>query len=428
MDPKTTTRRDLLKGSALAAAGAVVAGASVSKLVTPALADTTTSYAVDSAPQVPDTLETIGYGQRSHYVTSLRVQESGRKPPPGFDDFGFTYHVQTPLQDSVGSIQDNSLHYFATTKAAFVPDIDPEQHTLMIQGEVERPLILTVADLKRFPSVSRFHFIECAGNSHNATHKTVQDSHGLTSNAEWTGVLLSTLLNEAGVKEAGKWFIAEGAEWNKGADSISMTKGMDDVYVAYAMNGEPIRPQNGFPLRLIVPGYEGIYNTKWLRRINVVDQYQLNMDDFGHLYRDETTAALGMSWGPKSVITFPSGGQQLKDKGWYEISGLAWSGQGRVSKVEVSTDGGATWNEAELKTNPNPMAHTRFGFMWNWDGSDAVLMSRTTDELGSVQPTIQQVAEYFKKTYDEKYRPPGRNNTIMPWKISSDGTVTNGLA
>jgi sulfane dehydrogenase subunit SoxC len=425
--PKLSSRRELLKGGALMAVGAVATGAA-SKLVTPALADTTTSYVIDSAPQVPDTVDTIAYGERSHYVTAVRVQESGRAPPPGFDDFGFTYHVQTPLQDSYGSMQASSLHYFATTKAAFVPDIDPDEHTLMIQGEVERPLILTMADLKRFPSVSRFHFVECAGNSHNASHKTVQDSHGLTSNAEWTGVLLSTLLNEAGVKDSGKWFIAEGAEWNKGADSISMAKGMDDCIVAYAMNGEPLRPQNGFPLRLVTPGYEGIYNTKWLRRINVVDKYQLNMDDFGHLYRDETTAALGMSWGPKSIITFPSGEQKLTDHGWYEITGLAWSGQGVVTKVEVSTDGGETWNEAELKTTPNPMAHTRFGYMWNWQGGEHVIMSRTTDEKGSIQPTLQQVAEYFKVEYTPKYRPPGRNNTIMPWKIASDGSVTNGLA
>jgi sulfane dehydrogenase subunit SoxC len=194
------------------------------------------------------------------------------------------------------------------------------------------------------------------------------------------------------------------------------------------MNGEPVRPQNGFPLRLVTPGYEGIYNTKWLRRINVTDKYQLNMDDFGHLYRDAASAALGMEWGPKSVITFPSGGQKLTDKGWYEITGLAWSGQGKVSKVEVSTDGGQTWTEAELKTAANPRAHTRFGMMWNWDGGEYVLMSRTTDELGSVQPTRQQVAEFFKVEYTPKYNPPGRNNTIMPWKIGSDGSVTNGLA
>jgi sulfane dehydrogenase subunit SoxC len=152
------------------------------------------------------------------------------------------------------------------------------------------------------------------------------------------------------------------------------------------------------------------------------------MNDFGHLTNDPAKAALGMTWGPKSVITFPSGGQKLADKGWYEITGLAWSGQGKVTKVEVSTDGGKTWNEAELKTTPNPMAHVRFGYMWNWDGGEHSLMSRTTDELGSVQPTVQQVAEFFKQEYTPKYRPPGRNNTIMPWNIASDGTVTNGLA
>jgi sulfane dehydrogenase subunit SoxC len=277
------------------------------------------------------------------------------------------------------------------------------------------------------PSVSRFHFIECSANNATAMHKNVQETHGATSNAEWTGVLLSTLFKECGVQEKAGWFIAEGAEEIKGADTIPLSKGMDDVIVAYAMNGEPVRPQNGFPIRLVVPGFEGIFNTKWLRRINVVDQYQLNMDDFGHLRKDATSAALGYIWGPKSIITFPSGSQKLPDHGWYEITGLAWSGMGAVRKVEISTDGGQTWKDAELKGTPNRMAHTRFGYMWNWDGGEHVIMSRTTDESGAVQPTRQQVAAFFEKAYTTAYRPPGLNNTIMPWKIASDGSVTNGI-
>jgi sulfane dehydrogenase subunit SoxC len=435
MDSKPSSRRDLLKGGALAV-GAVATGASVSTLesIAPALAQTETPeaapapYTTNAAPMVPSTEETIAYGLRSHYVTSKRIQEPGRKVPAIYTDFGLTAHVFTPLQDSYGTIQASSLHYFATTKGSFVPDLDPAQHTLTVQGLVDRPRIFSVADLKRLPSVTRFHFIECSANNATALHKNVQESHGATSNAEWTGVLLSTLFKECGVQEKAAWFIAEGAEEIKGADTIPLAKGMDDVIVAYAMNGEPVRPQNGFPLRLVVPGFEGIFNTKWLRRINVTDQYQLNMDDFGHLRKDPTSAALGYRWGPKSIITFPSGSQKLPDHGWYEITGLAWSGQGAVSKVEISTDGGQTWNAAELKGTPNRMAHTRFGYMWNWDGGEHVIMSRTTDDTGAVQPTRQQVAEFFKAEYSTKYRPPGLNNTIMPWKIAGDGSVTNGIA
>ena len=439
MDSKSSSRRDLLKGGALAV-GAVATGASVSTLgsgaITPAFAETPAtgpaaapaSYATNVAPMVPSTEETIAYGLRSHYVTSKRIQEPGRKVPAIYTDFGLTAHVFTPLQDSYGTIQASSLHYFATTKGSFVPDLDPAQHTLTVQGLVDRPRIFTVADLKRLPSVTRFHFIECSANNHTAMHKNVQESHGATSNAEWTGVLLSTLFKECGVQDKAGWFIAEGSEEIKGADTIPLAKGMDDVIVAYAMNGEPVRPQNGFPLRLVVPGFEGIFNTKWLRRINVTDQYQLNMDDFGHLRKDATNAALGYRWGPKSIITFPSGSQKLPDHGWYEITGLAWSGQGAVRKVEISTDGGQSWNVADLKGTPNRMAHTRFGYMWNWDGGEHVIMSRTTDETGAVQPTRQQVAEFFKKDYTPQYRPPGLNNTIMPRKIAGDGSVTNGIA
>ena len=425
MDSKLSSRRDLLKSGV--AVGAVAAGAAVGA-GSPASADTTTSYKLNVAPMIPSSDDLIKYGQRSHYETSVRLQEPGRKEPGIYKDFGLSAHIFSPLQDSYGSIQASSLHYFATTKGSFVPDIDPAEHTLMIQGLVERPLLLTLADLKRFPSVSRFHFIECSANNHSTSHKNVQESHGATSNAEWTGVLLSTLLKEAGLKPNAAWFIAEGAEEIKGADTIPLAKGMADCIVAYAMNGEPVRPQNGYPIRLVVPGFEGIFNTKWLRRINVTAEYQLNMDDFGHLRKDAVGAALGYQWGPKSVITFPSGSQKLPDHGWYEISGLAWSGRGAVKTVEVSTDGGKTWNLAELKGHPYPMAHTRFGYMWKWEGGEHMIMSRTTDNTGLIQPTVEQAATAVGMKYTKGVRPPGLNNTIMTWKIAKDGSVTNAYA
>ena len=424
MDPKRTNRRELLKGSALAAAGAAVSTSALAqagaKLPT---------YAENEAPMIAADDDLVAYGVRSHYVTSKRIPAiMNGYPRSSPDDFGLTFHVATPLQDSVGSIQASSLHYTATTKGSFIPDIDPAKHTLMIDGLVDKPRVFTMADLKRFPSVSRFHFIECNSNSHSATDKNVQTSHGLTSNAEWTGVLLSTILKECGVKKEASWFVAEGAEEIKGASTIPMGKGMSDCMIAYGMNGEPLRPQQGFPVRLIVPGFEGIFNTKWLRHIKAVDQYQLNMDDYGHLNRTTLGAAMIYQIGPKSIITFPSGSQKLPDKGWYEITGLAWSGQAAVKKVDISTDNGKTWKATELKGTPHPMAHVRFGMMWNWDGGEHVILSRTTDGIGQVQPGREELAKALGVEVTPTWRPPGNNNTIMKWKINRDGSVTNGLA
>jgi sulfane dehydrogenase subunit SoxC len=338
------------------------------------------------------------------------------------------FHVATPLQDSVGVITPSSLHYIATTRGSFMPDIDPKQHTLTIHGLVDRPLTLTMDDLRRFPSVTRLHFIECAGNRHTPRQKTVQETHGMTSCAEWTGVLLSTLLKECGLKGSAKWFVAEGAEEVKGASSIPIAKGMDDCLIAYGMNGEPLRPQQGFPVRLIPPGFEGIYHTKYLRRIKVVDRHYLNYNEFGHLRPEDKELALGETIGPKSVITYPSGTQRLPGPGLYEISGLAWSGGGAIKTVEVSTDGGKKWNRAEFKNTPQRMAHVRFAYQWKWDGTETEIMSRCVDDIGQRQATREQIAGWWKHPIERDYRVPGLDNSVMPWKIASDGSVTNGLA
>jgi sulfane dehydrogenase subunit SoxC len=285
-----------------------------------------------------------------------------------------------------------------------------------------------VDELKRLPSVSRIHFIECLGNRAQARHKTVQETHGLTSCAEWTGVSLSLLLKEAGVQKAASWIVAEGAEEVKGASSLPLGKALDDCFVAYGMNGEAIRPQQGFPLRLIVPGFEGIHQIKYLRRIKVVDRYYMTYDDYGHIQPDARAASLTNQIGPKSVITFPSGGQQLMGPGFYQISGLAWSGGGAVRKVDISTDGGQTWHEAQIQSPVFRIAHTRFGMSWKWDGKECVLMSRCTDELGTVQPTRAEAAKFWNKPLDASFRVPGNDNTVLPWRILSDGSVRNGLA
>jgi sulfane dehydrogenase subunit SoxC len=415
MDSKRN-RRGFLKNSAALASGLTVGA------VSPASAQTETS--APGAPAKKDIKELIAYGDRSRFETAIRQSVGGRVSP---DSFGLTFHVLAPLQDSVGIITPSSLFYTATHRGAFVPDIDPREHRLMIHGLVDRPLTFAMDELKRLPYVSRIHFVECLGNRSSPAHKTVQESHGLTSCAEWTGVPLSLLLKEAGVQNAASWIVAEGAEEVKGSSSIPLAKAMDDCVVCYGMNGEALRPQQGYPLRLMVPGFEGIYQIKYLRRIKVVDRYYMTYDDYGHINPDPKVAALTHQIGPKSVITFPSGGQTLPGRGFYEISGLAWSGAGAIKRVEISTDGGQSWKDAELRSPSYPMAHTRFGFHWNWDGKDAVLMSRCTDELGTVQPTRAEVAKFWNEPA-EKSRVRGADNSVQPWKVASDGSVRNGLA
>ena len=254
MGSKRSDRRKFLKGSAALVGGLLGAAA-------PAIGQTPTSPAMIKGDK-----NQIAYGDRSRFETSVRIPHGGRPSP---DAFGLVFHVAAPLQDSVGMITPSSLHFVGTTRGSYIPEIDPREHRLMIHGMVDRPLTFTVEDLKRFPSVTRPHFMECAGNRTSRRAKTVQESHGMTSCAEWTGVLLSVLFKECGVKSGATWFVAEGSEEVKGASSIPLAKGMDDCFVAYGMNGEALRPQNGFPLRLMVPGFEGIFHTKYLRRIKV---------------------------------------------------------------------------------------------------------------------------------------------------------------
>ena len=416
MGSKRPDRREFLRGGAALAGGFTLGAAAPAMGQTPA-----------PAKFIKGDEDMIAYGDRSRFVTSVRIPHppGGRQSP---DAFGLVFHVAAPLQDSVGMITPSSLHFVGTTRGSFIPDIDPREHRLMIHGMVDRPLTFTMEDLKRLPSVTRPHFIECAGNRSRRTRKTVQETHGMTSCAEWTGVLLSVLLKEAGVKDGASWVVAEGTENVKGASSFPLVKAMDDCVVAYGMNGEAVRPQQGFPLRLLVPGFEGIFNTKYLRRIKAVDRYYMNYNDYGHLRRDPVRAALGYQIGPKSVITFPSGGQQLPGRGFYEVSGLAWSGGGAISRVEVSTDAGRNWMDAEIQGTVHRMAHTRFRLHWNWDGQETELLSRCTDEVGQVQPSRAQVAEHWNVPFDPSYSVPGLDNTIQPWRVASDGSVHNGNA
>ncbi len=364
------------------------------------------------------------YGERSRFDNSVRMGRAG--PSDG--------RVVTPLQDSQGIITPSSLHFIVGDDGtAPTPDIDPRQHRFLIDGLVDRPLIFTMEELKRLPSVSRIHFIECEGNSRNSlwpkNSVTVQEIHGLTSCSEWTGVPLSLLLREAGLQKGASWIVLEGGGKNHLTRSLPLGKAMDDVLVAYGQNGEPLRPQNGYPLRLVVPGWDGNLHVKWLRRIKVVDQPYMTIFDRSSLRPDGKARWFQFGLGPKSVITFPSGGQRLPGRGFYEITGLAWSGGGAIRRVEVSADGGRTWKDAQLQEPVQRMAHARFRLDWNWDGEEAVLQSRCTDERGDRQPSLAELSEIWGVSMDfwrSGFRIT-RFNPIFPWKVTREGSVHNAI-
>ena len=276
-----------------------------------------------------------------------------------------------------------------------------QQHRLTIHGMVDRPLSFSMDDLKRLPSVSRIHFLECHGNSSPMIHGAgnpnmglpVQYIHGMTSCSEWTGVPLSVLLNEAGVQKGASWLVSEGADPGKFSSHPSAGKGHGRrVSWPTARMASRCVLSRVTRLRLVVPGWEGPFNVKYLRHIKVVDQpYHTWNESMNH---SVPRADLGgksrwyhFQWGPKSVITRPSAGLKMPGQGYVQITGLAWSGGGAVSKVDVSTDGGRTWKEAKLQAPVLPKAHTRFTFDWDWDGEEAVIQSRCTDEPGEVQPS-----------------------------------------
>jgi sulfane dehydrogenase subunit SoxC len=355
------------------------------------------------------------YGERSEFEKSLRAL-----PTTKILEVGQSY---TPLAEIYGIITPSALHY--ERHHSGVPTVDPAAHRLLIHGMVERPLIFTMDDLRRLPSVSRVCFIECSGNSHAGygprDAPTVQLSHGLVSCSEWTGVRLSLLLSEAGVQPGAKWILAEGADAAKMQRSIPLEKAMEDILVAYGQNGEAIRPEQGYPLRLVVPGWEGNANVKWLRRLKVTDQPYMTRDEtskYTDSMPDGTARQFTFVMEAKSVVTFPSGGQKLAGAGFHEVTGLAWSGRGRIDRVEVSTDG-STWQDAELSEPRLPAALTRFRLPWRWDGRESIVQSRATDETGYVQPSHEALVAVRGPNYEY------HNNCIRPWKVLADGSVTD---
>jgi len=334
----------------------------------------------------------------------------------------------TPLHLLDGIITPADLHY--ERHHGGVPAITAADYQLLIHGMVERPTVFRLADLKRFPAVSRLFFLECSGNGgpgynpNAAKDLTPQQMDGLLSTSEWTGVPLATLLREVGVRPGASWLLAEGNDSAHMDRSIPMEKALDDAIVAYAQNGEAIRPEQGYPARLFLPGWEGNTNIKWIRRIEVTDQPTMTREETSK-YTDPldngTARQFSFVMDAKSIVTFPTYPWVLPERGWWEIRGLAWSGRGRITRVDVSTDGGRTWAPAELQRPVLPKCTVRFRHLWNWSGADSVIMSRAVDETGYTQPTYSQLAAARgPRTFYHA-------NNIRPWKIARDGAVTFAL-
>ena len=360
------------------------------------------------------------YGSRSPFEKASRYFNQNTKVP--LEEAS----SRTPLHDTYGIITPSSLHF--ERHHSGVPEIDPAVHTLTIHGLVDRPLVFSVDELRRMPSVSRIYFLECSGNSGSewrggSTESDVQRVHGLTSCSEWTGVPVADLLRECGIQSSATWLLAEGADAGKHARSIPIKKAMDDALVAYAQNGEPLRPEQGYPLRLFLPGWEGNTNVKWLRRLKALDQPAMTREEtskYTDLMPDGTARQFTFDMEPKSLITRPSGGDTLRAPGVYEVTGIAWSGRGTIAKVEVTADGGATWSAAQLQTPVLPRAHTRFRWSWNWSGGEALIASRCTDDTGYTQPPLGDLIKV--RGVNSQYH----NNGIQAWQVGRDGKITNG--
>src|SRR5262249_6090823 len=365
-----------------------------------------------------------GYGQPSRFEDKV-ARVIPAPPNPATQGVGT---ARTPLHLLDGIITPSGLHFERSHSG--IPDIDPDQHRVVVHGLVSRPLTFTLEALSRYPMESRIAFIECAGNSGSLNAPQPQRLgmaaiHGLIGCSEWTGVRLATLLDEAGVDPSVRWMIAEGADAAAMSRSIPISKALDDALVCLCQNGERVRPSNGYPLRLLVPGFEGNMNVKWLRRLKLTPGPAMAKDEtskYTILLKDEKAWQFVFPIEVKSVITRPAPGLTLKEPGFHEISGLAWSGNGSIRQVDVSADGGQSWTPAALRGPILPKAPVRFRAAWQWSGGPAVLQSRATDDTGMVQPTRAAFAA------ERGLRGLYHYNAIASWRIDEKGEASNVYA
>jgi sulfane dehydrogenase subunit SoxC len=416
-DESPISRRALLTTAGVAATGAVL-----TQVLGAQQKPQTGTAGVPAVPAVPDDPSVVpGIGSRAN---EPRAQFENPTLAPTGVTTGSSF---SPLQDLTGTITPSDLHFQRNHNG--IPIIDPARHSLTIHGLVDRPRTFSLNDLKRFPAVTRVHFVECSGNGRSAfkapkPEMTPQQVDGLTSNSEWTGVELKTLLRECGARSSAKWLLAEGTDADKLSRSIPVDKAMDDAIIAWAQNGEALRPGNGYPIRLLVPGYEGNMNIKWLRRIELGTDAWMFRDETSK-YTDplpnDTARMFSFVLDAKSIITSPAYPAKIASPGWWPIRGLAWTGRGKISRVDVSVDGGKSWTTAEIVGPILPKAHVRFEHMWQWDGKPTRIMSRAMDETGYVQPTLAEYTRVRGAGTDYHF------NAIRSWDIAADGSVTFGV-
>jgi sulfane dehydrogenase subunit SoxC len=416
-ESSNTSRRQLLRGGVVIG-GAALAG-SMSGAASVAAADIN-----NLPPNIPEWMKVPGDPMGSQPYGTPSPFEKGvvKNIPQNLPQY-LSASGRTPLQDLDGIITPNGLFY--ERHHAGVPTIDPAQHRLMLHGLVDRPMIFTMDDIRRFPSESHIYFLECSGNPgyKKPYGKTASDLVGLLSCAEWTGVKLKLVLQEAGLRPDAKWVVAEGADAAAMTRSIPIEKCLDDALLVYSQNGERLRPQQGYPLRLLLPGFEGNMNIKWLRRLHATADPAYSREEtskYTDLMPDGKAREFTYTMEAKSIITRPSGGQRLPAKGFCEITGIAWSGRGKIQRVDVSVDGGKNWQGAQLQAPILTRALTRFRLPWHWDGEPAVIQSRATDETGYVQPSLAELLAVRGENYFY------HNNAMWPWRIAADGEVSNG--
>ena len=376
-------------------------------------------------PNLPEWQSRLGPGVVSKpYGVPSSFEDLQRRTVPWLTVDAASSISMSPLQDLEGIITPSGVVF--ERYHGGVPSIDPDQHRLIIHGLVERPLVFTMDDLKRFPSVSEIRFLECPANGgmewRGAQMEALQFTHGMISCCEWTGVKLSTLLEEVGVKPEGKWILAEGADASGMSRSIPLEKAMDDTIIAWGQNGEALRPEQGYPLRMLNPGWEGNTSVKWLRRLEIGDQpwhHREETSKYTDLMPDGRARRFTWIQETNSVITSPCPEKPLKQKGFLEIKGIAWSGRGKIKAVDVSLDGGVSWQRTELTGLILPKALTRFSLKTAWNGQPWLLQSRAIDETGYVQPTLKQLRDerggwsiYHK-------------NSIHTWNVMGNGEVFN---
>ena len=368
---------------------------------------------------------TDGYGKPSKYETNVQRRQS-----PGLTQTTQASVSFAPLQSLFGIITPSGLHFERHHQGWW--DIDPSKHRLMLNGSdpslMKTPKVFTMDEIMRLPSVSRIHFIECGANTAvewgNVAVPTVQYTHGMVSCSEFTGVPLKILFDLCGVDyRRARYVLGEGADGSSMTRTIPMELvESGEVFVAYGQNGEMLRPENGYPLRLVVPGIQGVSWVKYLRRIEVGDMPYGAKDEAVH-YMDLMPNGLHRQYTSiqecKSVVTTPSGGQVLLDKGFYNITGLAWSGKGRIRKVDVSVDGGRNWRPARIEGPVQNKSLTRFNIDWVWDGKPALIQSRATDDTGYVQPTYRQLRAV------RGTRSIYHNNAVQTWLVQESGEVKN---